>query len=124
VKMIDTSAWIEYLRGTQSATHLSVIALLDAGEAAWCDMVLLELANGGNPQHTKRIEEIKPLVWMFEIDRAIWQLAETLAARGRAKGITIPATDILIAACARKFDLEAAHHGDDHFDRIAQISLS
>lgn len=54
------------------------------------------------------------------IDEAVWAASFELARRARAKGITVPATDILIAACA-------LHHGagietsDSDFDALNSL---
>jgi len=122
--MIDTSAWIEFLRATGSPSHLEVRSLLDQGEAAWCDMVQLELRNGGDAPQARTLERITPLVWMFAIDDRIWDAAKKLAVRARAAGVTAPAADVLISACARSFDLKVLHHGDTHFHDLATIDLS
>ena len=41
MQLVDTSAWIDYLRGTPGSLSDAVEALYLAGEAALCDMVAL-----------------------------------------------------------------------------------
>jgi len=47
VRLIDTSSWIDAMRRDgDPAVRARVLALMQSGEAAWCDMVRLELWNG------------------------------------------------------------------------------
>ncbi len=54
------------------------------------------------------------------IDEEVWKTAYELAMRARARGLTVPATDVVIAACAKRHDadLEAA---DSDFDRLVTV---
>lgn len=124
MKLVDTSAWIEYLRPGLSEVGERVEALLLSDEAAWCDMVLLELWNGARGQSEKRkLEELRATAHRLETDGRVWELAHRLATRCRDKGKTFPATDLLIAACS-------AHHGiemeykDRHFNEIIPLAAS
>jgi len=56
------------------------------------------------------------------IDAKVWSEACDLARRCRAAGVTVPATDILIAACARHHGA-ALEHADADFDAIARVSI-
>jgi hypothetical protein len=49
------------------------------------------------------------------IDDEVWNAAFDLARRARAAGISVPATDILIAACARRHEVELEHADSDFF---------
>ena len=120
--LIDTSAWIEQLRrGGDASVRTQVEALLAAGEAAWCPLVRLELWNGarGGKEHTalKEMEETLPSLTM---GGAVWDLAATLATGARERGITVPATDLLVASCARHNGVPLLHH-DGHFELISPL---
>jgi predicted nucleic acid-binding protein len=52
-------------------------------------------------------------------DNIIWDKASLLVFNLRRKGITIPHTDILIAACAMSEGCVLLH-ADNHFDIIAR----
>jgi hypothetical protein len=123
VKLVDTSAWIEYLRQTGSETNQRVKELVAAGEAAWCEMIALELANGARASETRKLAEVRKETWMFEIDWRVWALSQRLARAARSKAITVPVADLVIAACARSYDLEIEHHGDAHFAMLVKISI-
>lgn len=122
MKLVDTSAWIEQLRRDgDTVVRSRVEALLSEGEAAWCPVVRLELWNGarGDGEHRVLREMERGLVCL-EIENAVWDRAVAMAASARAKGITVPSTDLLVAACARHHGV-ALEQSDSHFDLIASI---
>ena len=56
----------------------------------------------------------------LRIDDGVWQAAYDLARRARAEGVTAPATDVLIAACARRHGA-ALEYADADFDLLATV---
>ena len=85
------------------AVRARVEAALTGGQACWCPLVQLELWNGarGGPEQ-EVLREFAIALPELSIDEAVWQEAYDLAKRARARGITVPAADLLIAACARR----------------------
>jgi len=67
-----------------------------------------------------RLREFEQIIPDLEIPSEAWELARDLAGRGRKAGRTFPASDLLIAACAR-------HHGveidstDAHFAVLMKL---
>lgn len=117
--LIDTSAWIEAMRkGGDETTRLKVKALLGSGRALLCDFVRLELWNGarGGAEQSwlRKVEKDLEVVPTTE---EVWALSRRLARRCRRRGVTVPAPDLLIAACARHHRV-ALLRLDDHFDEI------
>jgi predicted nucleic acid-binding protein len=122
VTLVDTSSWIEFLRGRKSEAGLRVKDLVRTGQAAWCDLIAVELWNGVRPgEETKSLTELDDAATSFELDAAVWRLARKLAVSSRRSGITVPTTDIVIAACASHYRLEV-EHSDGHFDKIMPIA--
>lgn len=122
MKLVDTSAWVEYLRPKPSDVADRVEELMLADEAAWCDMVMLELWNGARGQEEKqKLSDLATLAPRLETTHEVWKLAQRLAMRCREKGKTVPAADILIAACAvyHKIGLECK---DAHFEEILPLA--
>jgi len=120
--LIDSSAWIEALRADGDPVMKSrVFELISEGGAVLCDMVLLELWNGarGTSEH-RMLGSIKGELEVVPTTDAVWKLATELARKLRRKGVTVPASDVLIAACARHYSLELVH-ADGHYDQIAKI---
>jgi predicted nucleic acid-binding protein len=123
VKLVDTSSWIEFLRGTKSEADFRVQSLLIQKEAAWCEIVVLELLNGARAGEVPRIQRLRNEVWFFEVDANVWALALNLSIAARASGMTTPTVDVVVAACARYYDLTVEHYKDDHFDMLASVTL-
>lgn len=121
--LVDTSSWIHFLRPDgDGEVRARVEAALRAGTACWCSLVRLELWNGaGGDREKKVLREFERLVPELAIDDEVWGDACDLARRCRAGGVTVPATDILIAACARHHGAEL-EHADGDFDALATIS--
>lgn len=68
-------------------------------------MVRLELWNGAGGEREKKVlRDFERLLPELAIDHEVWRVAYDLAKRARAAGVSVPATDLLIAACAK-------HHG-------------
>jgi predicted nucleic acid-binding protein len=122
MKLVDTSSWVEYLRDRESEAGDAVEVLVLSGEAAWCDMTLVELWHGVRGTKEKReLAEMEKEIERVDVNRDVWLLASRLALRCREKGVTVPASDIIIAACAthHRLDLEFC---DGHFDAILPLA--
>ncbi len=122
MKLVDTSSWIHQMRPRgDAAVRSRVEALLRAGEAAWCAMVRLEIRAGiGNEREQRILREYEAVIPELPIDDEVWRAACELALRARRTGKTIPASDILICACARRHGV-AIEHADAHFDMLAAL---
>jgi predicted nucleic acid-binding protein len=124
MKLVDTSAWVEYLRSGHSEVAGLVESLVVSGDAALCDMVMLELWNGARGLPEKRkLAELSAASPLLETNAEVWKLAHRLATLCRDKGNTIPAADILVAACATYHAVELQHK-DSHFDIILPLAKS
>jgi predicted nucleic acid-binding protein len=123
MKLVDTSAWIHSLRPDgDPAVAERVRAALESGEATWCAMVRLELWNGARGDREKKVlRDMEATLSDLPITDEVWQLAMQLAQQARAKGWTVPATDLLVAACAQHHEA-GLEHADSHFDQIASLS--
>lgn len=120
--LVDSSLWVHQLRRSGDAAKRDrVNALLKDGEAAWCPAVRLELWRGvSNDAERRTLRRYEALLPDFEISGDVWERAIRLAERGRASGVTVPLTDLLIFACARTHGLDVAHD-DAHFDELATL---
>jgi len=123
--LLDTSAWVEYLRDSGSPSCERVEALIRANSVlATTDIVIMELLAGARePDDRKKIWAfmnrcvLLPVRPLFEYEKA----AE-LYLRCRANGFTPANTnDLLIASVAigKKVPLLAA---DSDFEQIASVS--
>lgn len=124
VTLVDSSSWIDFLRGQQTEPALRVQHLLTTGQAAWCDLIAVELWNGVRVgKERKSLDELEAELSVFALDADVWKRARKLAFRCRQSGITAPSSDIIIAACAVTHDLEL-EHCDKHFDAILPLAKS
>jgi predicted nucleic acid-binding protein len=119
--LVDTSSWIHFLRQDgDPVVRARVVAVLEAGTARWCPMVRLELWNGAGGEREKKIlRDFERLVPELDITPKVWSTAYELARGCRAAGVSVPATDLLIDACAREHDA-ALEQADGDFDLIAR----
>lgn len=120
--LVDTSAWVEALRtdGDERVRHEVGLAVED-GVAVFCDLVLLELWIGARGDAERRyLAALERELDCLPTTPEVWHRSRDLARRCRRAGVTVPATDLLIASCA-------AHHGvallhrDRHFDRMFEV---
>ena len=96
-----------------------VEAALTTGQACWCPLVQLELWNGARGQRERNVlEEFARILPELPIDDEVWTAAHLLARRARESGVTVPATDIVIAACADRHGA-ALETADSDFDLLA-----
>ena len=122
MKLIDTSLWLEYFRiGAEKKYRDQVIALLSTNEACWCDMVRLELQRVSRKNPKGSMDLLESTLPLLETTRAVWEQANRIATKARARGKPIPNTDILIFATARVHGVELAHR-DQHFETLARLA--
>lgn len=121
--LIDTSARVEALRrdGDQGVRS-RVESLLRTGHAILCDIVILELWNGARGEYERsKLRQITETLDRVPTTDAVWTTANNLATTCRTQGITVPSTDLLIAAMARVHGLELLE-ADSHFRMIPEES--
>ncbi len=122
--LIDTSAWIEFLRATDSPVDRLVARTITAGRYAMTDQIAAELLSGARDgTDLRRIRGIVDSGVFFPIRPLFdWEIASALYRDGRAAGATPRGlADCLIAAVAIANDLEVLAVDRD-FDRIASHS--
>jgi hypothetical protein len=120
--LVDTSAWIDALRRDGDPdVRASVRAATAEGRAVLCDLVLLELWNGAHGTSEQRLlRELERDLEKVPTTPVVWEAAAELARTCRRMGVSVPATDILIAACAEHHHLDILHR-DAHFNHIARV---
>jgi predicted nucleic acid-binding protein len=120
--LLDTSLWIEALRENgDTACKRLVEDSLASGRACWMPMIRLELWNGARGERERRaLREFEAVLTDLEVGPKVWEAAFDMARRARKSGLTVPAADLLIVACAR-------HHGvevesiDSHFAELKKL---
>jgi hypothetical protein len=85
-------------------------------------MVRLELWNGaGGDREKKVLKDFERVLPELPLDEAVWRVAYDLARRARSAGLSVPGTDLLIAACSWHHDA-ALEHADSDFTRLAELA--
>jgi predicted nucleic acid-binding protein len=117
--LIDTSAWIEFLRDTKSAVCQRVDQLL-AEETATCDPVRMEvLAGARSDQHLRALRGLLARATTLPTDAVTYDEAAALYRTCRQGGGTVRRLiDCLIAAVAIAADVPVLHLDAD-FDVLA-----
>ena len=118
--LIDTSAWVEFLRDTGSPVCQLVDDLL-AAEIATCDVVRMEvLAGARNEQHLQQLRRLLARASTLPMGPADYDTAAALYRTCRQRGHTVrKLIDCLIAAVAIRADVPILHLDAD-FDMLAQ----
>ena len=118
--LIDTSAWIEFLRDTGSPICRRVDDLLEV-EIATCDVVRMEvLAGARNEQHLQQLRRLLARASTLPTESVDYDAAAALYRTCRHRGHTVrKLIDCLIAAVAIRNDVQILHLDAD-FDILAQ----
>jgi predicted nucleic acid-binding protein len=123
--LVDTSAWVEYLRGTGSPHHRWLRASVRAGTPlAWTEPILFELTAGAG--ETQRAAELRALLLrgpMLAISGLQdWEQAAQLYRKARARGLTVRSSvNCLIAAVAIRTATPLLTVDRD-FEALAEVS--
>lgn len=123
--LLDTSAWIEYLRDTGSEVCESVDGLISQNQRmATTDVVILELLSGvRRGENRKQIWGLLNRCTMLPVRPLFeWEVAADLYVACQASGFTPANTnDLLIASVAIGKGIPVLAHDVD-FERIAEVS--
>ena len=123
--LVDSSAWIDYLRGLPTAASAGIDQLARRPEElATTEPVMMELLAGTTSAHAvTAVERLLAGLALLGVDPAAdYAAAADLFRAGRRGGVTVRRlSDCLIAAVAIRHDATVAHKDVD-FDVIAQFT--
>ena len=116
--LIDTSAWIEFLRDTRSPVCEAVDALLDS-DIAVCDAIQMEVLAGARDEaHLAELRALLARATMLPTTSADYETASSLYRVCRRHGETVrKLIDCLIAAVAVREGIPLLHQDTD-FDAL------
>lgn len=123
--LVDTSAWVEFLRGTGSPQHRWVRdAIADGEPLSWTDPILFELMAGARSR--ERARELRSLLLRGPMlpmsGLADWEDAAVLYRRARERGLTVRSTnDCLITTVAVRTGTPLLARDRD-FEALAVVS--
>lgn len=112
--LIDTSAWVEFLRDTGSAVCNRVESALE-GDIAACDPIRMEVLAGARDEwHLASLRKLLARATVLPTASVDYEEAAALYRLCRRRGETIRSlTDCLIAAVAIRADVAVLHHDRD-----------
>jgi len=119
--IIDSSVWILALRRKFHPRMKALVGdLLDLEEVGINGLIMLEILGGcrSDPEKSRLDELLSALVYC-EAEKSLWEAAAALAMTLKRKGVSVPNTDIFIAATAMRHEAVLVH-ADSHFDLIAR----
>jgi len=120
--IVDTSAWIEYLNGTDSSVVAKVDQCLEQDLVAIGDLIYCEIMQG--IRSTRQRSQVSSLLLALpQFDMVGFSIAEKSAANYRlirSKGITVRKTiDVLIGTFCTEHGFQIVHNDSD-FDLMAK----
>jgi predicted nucleic acid-binding protein len=121
--VVDSSAWIEFLRATESPADLTLTRLLEERRPlAITGIVAAEVLAGADQVDHHRIRRHLLGCRMLPLDGLrSFETAAKLVQECRAQGISPSVTDCLVAAPARRAGAPVLH-ADKDFDAIASVT--
>ena len=120
--LLDTSIWVDALRGKTPNIVALTQGLLNDDRALTCGPVIFEIKRGLRSPERKKILPLFDALIRLSFDEAIWDAAGDLDASLRKKGVTIPPMDVLIAQIC-------LHHKvvlfslDEHFRSVPGLQV-
>lgn len=121
--LLDTSTLIEYYRPKgDRRVRAAVAEVIADDQAAVNGLIQVELlAFAAGEEERRTLTSDLRAFHFLDLGREQFDLACDLGFTLRRGGVTVPATDLIIAASAITAGAEL-HHADGHFDRIAEVS--
>jgi predicted nucleic acid-binding protein len=110
--LVDTCAWIDFLRNKEGGLGNQVAALISSKRARLCGMVIAELTqgakhlpNGASSKEAQALALLIQRVPSLATHEDDWLAAGNAVAKLRTQGITVSLSDALIASIARRNQL-------------------
>jgi len=121
--IVDTCVWIEFFRKRESAITRHLKSLLRERKVIMVGMVLAEVLQGvKRPPEAVLVKSHLKRIQYVEMTREAWENAGEMSASLRGKGITIPLSDLVIAATALSKNHEVFTI-DPHFEKVPKLKL-
>ncbi len=119
----DTSVWIPFFNRPDSPEKTALDLLIDADEVALVGVVLAELLQGcRTPSERDALSDALLALPYYEVTQSTWLKTGDLSAALLRKGVTLPLSDLIIAALAIERDCRI-YSLDTHFKKIPGLPL-
>lgn len=121
--MVDTSVWIEYFRGKLGHKEEMLERGLNQNLVFVTGPIVSELLQGvKSAKEYEMLGQCIDAIPYVNCEYGDWIKAGEMAFELRRKGITIPLSDIIIAAVAIRIGAKI-YTRDQHFKKIADVKL-
>ncbi len=121
--IVDTSVWIPFFNRPDSPEKAALDLLIDAEEVVLVGVVLAELLQGCRmPAERESLSDALLALPYYEVARSTWSQAGDLSAPLLRRGITLPMSDLIIAALAIEKNCRI-YSLDTHFKKIPGLHL-
>lgn len=119
----DTSVWIPFFNRPDSPEKAALDLLIDADEVALVGVVLAELLQGCRTQSERdSLSDALLALPYHEVTQSTWLQAGDLSVHLLRRGVTLPLSDLIIAALAIERDCRV-YSLDTHFKKIPGLRL-
>jgi hypothetical protein len=122
VVVVDTSVWIDFFRGRDSATVERLSNLLDEDLVSLAAPVRLEILAGASRKELPRLTRVLSALPLLHPTRALWTTLEGWVGEARAAEECFGAMDLLIAGLASE-NGASLWSLDDDFTRMAGLGF-
>jgi predicted nucleic acid-binding protein len=121
--LIDTCAWIDFFKSQTGTLGNQVAELIETNQAAITGVVIAELLQGVKQENeSQRLRVLFRSINYLPTEDSDWFNTGQLAQQLRAKGLTLPLTDVLIAVIAKRYAIPVLTL-DKHFQHLPVDSL-
>jgi len=121
--IVDSCVWIEFFGKRESDFTLHLSGLLRERRVRMGGMVLAEILQRIKvPEEANLVRQSLERLPYLEMTRNVWEKAGEISASLRTKGITIPLSDLIIAALALSED-QQIFTIDPHFKEVRGLRL-
>ena len=125
VILVDTSVWVDYLRGeaTPAAEALRQLVVDQPQDIATCEPIAMELLAGASPARLSSLERLVDGLACLDVEPSLdFRAAASIYRLVRASGHTVRAlNDCLIAAIAARHEVMLLHKDAD-LERIQRVT--
>ena len=116
--LIDTSAWIDFLRSDSGSAGDMVADLIRLDSAYLTGPIIAELLHGvRGKKNASQLDLLFTTIPYLEIHQEDWNVTGNTLHKLRGKGLAIPLTDVLIASVAIRNSM-AILTLDKHFQHL------
>lgn len=117
--LVDTCGWIDFLRGRPGPMADRVEQAITDDSARLCSVSIAELLQGvRGARERQQLELLFANVECLPVQEQDWFAAGVMAQALRTQGVTVPLTDALIAAVARRHRIPLLTT-DEHFGHLS-----